>query len=143
MKEKTSSNNYDEKKGYSEGLAAICVNGYWGFVDEDDNIIIEPKYRTVTEFRHGISISDWTVIDKTGKRVEPIDEDVYPQGRFEEDETSDRDPDEERTEYFFVFNDGLNLYLGEEVRSYSGTSEDYRTGYIPIQSWVRKTHRRR
>ncbi|MBR5479481.1 MAG: WG repeat-containing protein, partial [Clostridia bacterium] len=37
----------NQDKFYSEGLAAFCLNSTWGFMDEQENIVIQPVYDEV------------------------------------------------------------------------------------------------
>lgn len=140
-----------EKKEYSEGLAAVRgSNDRWGFVDKDDNIVIEPQYEGVTPFYHGVSIviygQHWKVIDKAGNELSgtrredyhhSIDEHYYEImydgiGKFVHHKTGhDRDPDREYWEGSFVFDTSESIWLYELTLSY-GYSEDWRSGYIPI-----------
>ena len=32
------------------GLAAVCIDGKWGFVDTDENIVIEPQFSGAKDF---------------------------------------------------------------------------------------------
>ena len=38
----------DDAQPFSEGLAAVCVDGKWGFLDENGAIAIEPRYDGVS-----------------------------------------------------------------------------------------------
>ncbi len=136
-----------EKKEYSEGMAAIRMsNGKWGYVDNDDNIVIEPEYVSVTPFYHGVAIvlyrGLWCVIGKTGRML--IGEHIYGYnrkdtryegiGRMKNVVTgSDRDPDVEYWEDVFVFDTGESIWLGDGESSYSGSDyNSYNRGYISI-----------
>ena len=137
----------EEKKEYSEGLAAVRGSlNRWGFVDEDNNIVIEPQYGGVTPFYHGVSVviygQHWKVIDKTGNelsgsrrgdRCSDEYEILYDGiGEFVHQCTGhDRDPDREYYEGRFVFDTGESVRLYDLTRSF-GYSEDWRSGYIPI-----------
>lgn len=71
---------------YAQQLTPKKVKKYWGFVDEKDSIVIEPKYSAVGNF-HGryawVNINGkgkaenpggglWGVIDRSGKEVCPV-----------------------------------------------------------------------
>ena len=140
-----------ETKEFSEGLAAIyCANGRYGFVDENLNIVIEPKYSSVTPFYHGASIvyddcyhEKWTVIDKTGKEIPGVWINFYDDDRRERYEGigsmehyvtgTDRDPDVEYWRESFVFDTGERIWLCDGASSYSGGQiDDWNKGYISI-----------
>ena len=136
-------------KEYSEGLAAICgVDGKWGFIDEDGNIVVELNYLSVTQFYQGIALvysggSSWKVINKIGNIIEEKSSHgllsdhsyyEYEQGVLESVVTdTDRDPDREYWRETFIFNTGEKIWLGDGCSSYSGGGYDsYPKGYIPI-----------
>lgn len=58
---------------FSEGLAQFKKDGKIGFIDKQDNVVIEPQYKRASEFRFGLARvtidSESVVIDKTGKVV--------------------------------------------------------------------------
>lgn len=70
---------YDNVKDFSEGLAAVCVDGKWGFIDKTGKVVIPCIYNNVNSFSEGLaSVSigiggngKWGFIDKTGKEVIP------------------------------------------------------------------------
>ena len=41
---------YDDARSYTNGLAAVCINGKWGFVDEKENVVIEPQFTDAKDF---------------------------------------------------------------------------------------------
>ena len=45
-----SDKTYQDAKSFSNGLAAVCINGKWGFVDETESIAIEPRFNEVKDF---------------------------------------------------------------------------------------------
>lgn len=53
--------------------AAVKVNGKWGFVDKDGNMVIEPQYEDARSFSNGLAavmLNDlWGFIDSSGKVV--------------------------------------------------------------------------
>ena len=61
---------------FSEGLAAVRLNGKYGFIDKTGAVIIPIQYDNVYSFIEGLSnvrLKDkWGFIDKTGKVVIPI-----------------------------------------------------------------------
>lgn len=84
---------YDYKKKYYEGLALVgkggnyvtekkYIGGKYGFVDENDNIVIPIEYDSAMGFKSGLACvktgGKWGMIDKSGKAVVPIKYDKYP-----------------------------------------------------------------
>ncbi len=70
--------------GYSEGLAGVKIQGKWGFMDENFNLVIAPKYteKLVYAFHNGyarfMQNGKVGMIDKTGKvTIEPVYEELY------------------------------------------------------------------
>jgi len=64
---------YDSASWFSEGLAAVELNGKWGFIDKTGKMVIEPKYDMAEDFSEGLAAVElnhkWGFIDKTGKMV--------------------------------------------------------------------------
>lgn len=63
-------------QGFSDGLAAARdASGRWGFVDENRNFVITPKYDGVGSFRHGEALvafpdrRQWCLIDEKDQLV--------------------------------------------------------------------------
>lgn len=48
-------NLYNDAKPYREGLAAVKMNGKWGFIDKVGSIIIPCKYDDALYFRNGFA----------------------------------------------------------------------------------------
>ncbi|MEZ5053865.1 MAG: WG repeat-containing protein [Chitinophagales bacterium] len=42
---------YDKAEDFSEGLAAVKINGKYGFINKDEKIIISAKYQAAKKFR--------------------------------------------------------------------------------------------
>jgi hypothetical protein len=70
---------YDRLNGFSDGVAAVCLNEKWGFIDKNGNQLIEPRYWQVRDFKDGIAQVALNTdgirngfIDKTGEVVIPI-----------------------------------------------------------------------
>ena len=49
-------NRYDSARGFSEGKAAIKLIGKWGFINAYEELIIQPLYESVSDFRHGVAV---------------------------------------------------------------------------------------
>ena len=60
-------------KPYSEGMAAYCVAGKWGYLDKNGNISIISKYEEAGDFEDGLAVvkldGKWGAIDIQGKTV--------------------------------------------------------------------------
>lgn len=59
---------------YSEGLIPAYIDGRFGYIDRDENLVIENKYDYAYEFKNGMAIvelddSSQAVIDKSGKEL--------------------------------------------------------------------------
>jgi WG containing repeat len=63
----------------SEGLAAICINETWGFIDVNGKFIIEPQFPRVGRFANGLAPAQedgingnkYGYIDRAGKFIMP------------------------------------------------------------------------
>ena len=63
---------------FSEGLAAVKINGKWGFIDKSGQMVIQPQFATnyfskPSYFSGGLALvwagEKWGYIDMTGKYV--------------------------------------------------------------------------
>lgn len=45
-----SDKEYENARPYSNGLAAVCFNELWGFMDQGESVVIEPQYRDAKDF---------------------------------------------------------------------------------------------
>jgi hypothetical protein len=50
---------YEQTGEFHEGLAAVCVNGKWGYVDTSGGWIIAPQFSSADDFRHGLARVAW------------------------------------------------------------------------------------
>ena len=63
---------YEQVAYFSEDLAAVKLNGKYGFIDKMGNIVIQPQFEWAFRFREGFA---WVredrsgFIDRTGKLV--------------------------------------------------------------------------
>ena len=61
---------------FSEGRAAVKVNGKWGYIDEAGNVVIQPSYDFTLRFNEGLSSVQkggmWGYINKNGEEVVPL-----------------------------------------------------------------------
>lgn len=64
---------YNEARDFSNGLAAVKFNGFWGFVDKTGSVIIDFVYEDVRDFHEGIAgVKDnglWVIIDKSNSTI--------------------------------------------------------------------------
>ena len=69
------SSDYITVGRFSEGLIAIEQSSGWGFIDSDNNIVIEPKYLWVNDFHEGRAEVECAegmgLIDKQGEYIIP------------------------------------------------------------------------
>ena len=67
---------YDNALNFSEGLAAVELNGKWGFINKSGKEMIPLKYDSIRSFSEGfaaVKLSDkWGYINKSGKEVIPL-----------------------------------------------------------------------
>lgn len=63
--------SYSHKQSYSEGLAAVQYGNVWGFVDENNKLVIKYAFEDVKPFNNGVAQvkyqGKWIYIDKKGK----------------------------------------------------------------------------
>ncbi len=64
---------WDGAKDFSEGMAAVKLDGKWGYIDTEGRVIVEPKYDGANSFSEGLAAvqsgGKWGYIDKTGAVV--------------------------------------------------------------------------
>ena len=64
---------YDKAYWFSEGMAAVCANGKWGYIDENGTLVIQAMYDEVGNFSEGLANvkvnSKYGFIAKTGRMV--------------------------------------------------------------------------
>lgn len=81
---KISNQAFDQVQPFADGgLAAVCIDGMWGFADQTGAIVIEPQYEGARSFGAdlgGVCIDGkWGYINKSGEiRVECRFEDCLP-----------------------------------------------------------------
>ena len=58
---------------YSEGMAAVKIRGKWGYVDENDKVMVDFRFEPATPFNEGfarvLESEQWGFIDTEGKYV--------------------------------------------------------------------------
>lgn len=73
---------YDVKEPISDGLIRVKKGGVWGIIDIEGTVIIPLQYRSISDFKEGLSIvsimqtAKYGFIDKTGKIIIPTIWDV-------------------------------------------------------------------
>lgn len=75
------SSAYEEIESFSEGLAAVCRGGIWGFINERDKPVIPFEYDRADFFFEGLAAvqkdDKWGFIDKSNKLVIPYEYDSF------------------------------------------------------------------
>ena len=64
-------------RGFSEGLAAVEINGKWGYVNTNGEMVISPEYYEACSFKDGLArvktsdsdLDGWTYINKSGSEI--------------------------------------------------------------------------
>ncbi|EOD7173401.1 WG repeat-containing protein, partial [Campylobacter coli] len=46
---------FDGVGNFSEGLAAVGLNGKWGFIDKNGEFAIKPKFDDIWDFSEGLA----------------------------------------------------------------------------------------
>jgi len=74
---------YSVLRPFSEGLAGVCFEGKWGFIDKKGEEVIPCKYYDFTPFKDGLAMGlfnltnrpnhdgKWCILDNTGKELTP------------------------------------------------------------------------
>ena len=63
---------FRDAEDFSEGFAAVKLDGKWGYIKSDGKWLVEPRFYDAGPFEYGIAAvedDDFYVIDKTGKRA--------------------------------------------------------------------------
>lgn len=68
------SHTFDDAKMFNDSTyAAVKINGNWGYVDKDGQIVIEPQYEAARSFANGMAAVKknglWGFIDLNGEQV--------------------------------------------------------------------------
>lgn len=67
---------YEREAGYSEGLAAVRLNGKWGYIDEQRNMVIPCRFEYVYDFSEGLARvklnGKWGYVNKQGNTEIPF-----------------------------------------------------------------------
>jgi hypothetical protein len=64
------SSEFESSGPFSDGMAAVELNGQWGYVDKSGKMVIPPQFTFVSQFCDGIALTrrgeEWAYIDKMG-----------------------------------------------------------------------------
>ena len=64
----------DGHRFFSNGMAGMKYNNYWGFINKQGDMMIPFLYDSVSVFSHGVTQVDYKgqiiTIDKQGKKIE-------------------------------------------------------------------------
>lgn len=67
---------YDKLDDFSEGLAAVCKDGKWGFIDKLGKEVIPCRYDEVSDFKFGVSVVKSNekegIINIHGEHITPL-----------------------------------------------------------------------
>ncbi len=63
---------FKDARAFSNGFAAVEVDGKWGYIDRDGQMAIQPQFEKAKPFRNDralveVSPDNWRYIDRTGK----------------------------------------------------------------------------
>lgn len=77
---------YSGVKNFSEGVAAVCLNNKWGYIDKNGNVVIDFMFDYAYDFKEGyaaiIQNDKVGYINKSGEMViNPIYE-IFPKGHW-------------------------------------------------------------
>lgn len=81
---------YDQLSLFSEGYAAVCKNGKWGYIDKTGQEVIPCKYERANPFHEGLASvlssygSGYGFIDTTGREVIRHRREIEIPGEFSE-----------------------------------------------------------
>ena len=65
---------FEDARDFSQGFAAVKLDGKWGFIDETGEYIVPPCYSDAREFSSGFAAvldRKWGYINKQGEPVVP------------------------------------------------------------------------
>lgn len=107
---------YDQLSLFSEGYAAVCKNGKWGYIDKTGQEVIPCKYAWANPFHEGLASvrisygSGYGFIDTTGREVIRHRREIEVPGEFSEGLVVVVN---ELNDHFFVLNrEGRKVFQG-------------------------------
>src|SRR5438876_6749370 len=64
---------FDDARGFSDGLAPVKISGKWGYIDKTGGVVITPQFNDAEDFSEGLAAvevgSNVGYINKTGTLV--------------------------------------------------------------------------
>ncbi|PAT38290.1 WG repeat-containing protein [Vandammella animalimorsus] len=74
---------FEETQGFSEGKAAVKLNGVWGIIDSNGKILVQPRYQNARRYFSGLlpvskNGKDYLALDHHGRETELPRWDVRP-----------------------------------------------------------------
>ena len=107
---------YDDLSLFSEGYAAVCKNGKWGYIDKTGQEVIPCKYAWANTFHEGLASvrisfdSGYGFIDTTGREVIRHRREIEVPGEFSEGLVVVKN---EFNDHFFVLDrEGRKVFQG-------------------------------
>lgn len=108
---------YDDLSLFSEGYAAVCKNGKWGYIDKTGQEVIPCKYDWANPFHEGLASvrlsygSGYGFIDTTGREVIRHRPEIEIPGEFSEGLVVVKN---ENNDHFYVLDkEGRKVFQGE------------------------------
>ncbi len=80
-------NRYDSLRLFEEGMAAFVLRGKWGYINEQEKIMVQPLYENAGSFTDATAIvrsgDEYGLILKNGRMAVPLNNDMISrQGKF-------------------------------------------------------------
>ena len=65
---------FESVRDFADGLAAVQINGKWGYIDKTGNRVIQPQFDKINDFSEGLALvwiagQNWNYINKTGNFI--------------------------------------------------------------------------
>ena len=108
---------YDQLSLFSEGYAAVCKNGKWGYIDKTGQEVIPCKYDWANPFHEGLASveifygSGYGFIDTTGREVIRHRREIEMPGEFSEGLVVVKNENNDR--FFVLDKKGRKVFQGE------------------------------
>ncbi len=107
---------YDQLSLFSEGYAAVCKNGKWGYIDKTGQEVIPCKYAWANPFHEGLASvrisydSGYGFIDTTGREVIRHRREIEIPGEFSEGLVVVKNESNDR--FFVLDREGRKVFQG-------------------------------
>lgn len=120
---------------FSEGLAAVAMNGKYGFIDKDGKCVIPYRYEYTGKFNEGLAVArmngKYGYVDKTGRSAIPYKFDFA--GGFSNGLAAVKFNGED----FFIDTDGQMYRSKEDIsKTYSSFAKQYVEAFV--NKWQKK-----